>query len=101
NVGATCGSYEKFLGAEATRFTDKAVFSLGELTLRIHKTYEPVPGYVPGEDHIAFEVENVDEACEELVLRGLTVEIGPRDFDWGRSAYLRDPDGRMLELHQT
>lgn len=23
---------------------------------------------------------------------------GPRDFYWGRSAYLRDPDGRAVEL---
>jgi len=31
---------------------------------------------------------------------GLTVEVAPRDFSWGRSAYLRDPDGRLVELHR-
>ena len=24
--------------------------------------------------------------------------VGPRDYRWGRSAYLRDPDGRLVEL---
>jgi catechol 2,3-dioxygenase-like lactoylglutathione lyase family enzyme len=23
---------------------------------------------------------------------------GPRDLPWGRSAYVRDPDGRLVEL---
>jgi len=27
--------------------------------------------------------------------------VEPRDYQWGRSAYLRDPDGRLVELAQT
>ena len=27
--------------------------------------------------------------------------VEPRDYPWGRSAYLRDPDGRLVELSQT
>ena len=26
--------------------------------------------------------------------------IGPKVYDWGRSAYVRDPDGRIVELMQ-
>ena len=25
---------------------------------------------------------------------------GPRDLPWGRSAYVRDPDGRLVELRR-
>jgi len=24
--------------------------------------------------------------------------VGPKEFYWGRSAYVRDPDGRLVEL---
>ena len=40
-------------------------------------------------------------------LRGARVPTGPsscvepRDYPWGRSAYLRDPDGRLVELAQA
>jgi catechol-2,3-dioxygenase len=27
-----------------------------------------------------------------------TEVVGLRDYCWGRSAYLRDPDGRVIEL---
>ena len=32
---------------------------------------------------------------------GFVIEAGPHDYHWGRSACLRDPDGRLVELHQT
>ena len=93
--------YEKFLGMPpAWERSKDAEFRLGEVKLFLHATYAPEPGYPGPFDHIAFEVEDVDQACKDLRLEGLVVEIGPRDFDWGRSAYLRDPDGRWLELHQ-
>jgi catechol 2,3-dioxygenase-like lactoylglutathione lyase family enzyme len=50
------------------------------------------------EDHFALAVEDVDAVCAELVGRGLELELEPRDYPWGRSAYLRDPDGRLVEL---
>ena len=43
----------------------------------------------------------MDAACERLTQQGLTVEIPPNDYDWGRSAYLRDPDGHLIELSQS
>jgi hypothetical protein len=30
----------------------------------------------------------------------MKLEIHPKDFYWGRSAYLRDPDGRRIEITQ-
>lgn len=32
---------------------------------------------------------------------GMTIEYPPRDYDWGRSAYLRDPNGGLIELKQS
>ena len=55
-------------------------------------------GDLPEDNHIAFEVQDVDAACEELAKRGLTLEVPPKDYYWGRSAYLRDPDGQMVEV---
>jgi uncharacterized glyoxalase superfamily protein PhnB len=43
-------------------------------------------------------VEDVDAACASLIKQGLTLEIPPKDYYWGRSAYLNDPDGHMLEI---
>lgn len=39
-----------------------------------------------------------DAECERLAAAGYQVK-GPTQFPWGRSAYLYDPDGRMVELH--
>jgi hypothetical protein len=26
------------------------------------------------------------------------MEVSPKDYYWGRSAYLRDPDGQLIEI---
>jgi len=31
-------------------------------------------------------------------MEGLKVDIPPHDYYWGRSAYLRDPDGSLIEV---
>jgi predicted enzyme related to lactoylglutathione lyase len=50
----------------------------------------------PNADHVAFALDQ-DDAAERMRSSGVDV-AGPREFYWGRSAYLRDPDGRALEL---
>ena len=57
-------------------------------------------GDPPNEDHFAFGVADVDATAAALVAEGFSFLVEPRDFDWGRSAYLRDPDGRLVELSQ-
>jgi catechol-2,3-dioxygenase len=39
-----------------------------------------------------------DDAAPERALASGVEVTGPADFYWGRSAYLRDPDGRAVEL---
>ena len=50
---------------------------------------------------IGFKVPDVDAAYEELVERGGIPQVPPLDRPWGqRTAYLRDPDGHLIELVQ-
>ena len=91
--------YQRLLGTEAvTQSEDMAIFMVGHTKIFIHRNYTPDEGELPPDNHMAFEVEDVDAACEELVARGLTLEAPPAAYYWGRSAYLRDPDGQMVEV---
>lgn len=101
NFSATAEFYERLLGtAAAHRGDGMAIFKVGDAEVLIHERYEAGPGDLPCENHVAFAVADVDQSVRELEARGLSVEIPPRDYDWGRSAYLRDPDGHLLEIHQ-
>ena len=57
-----------------------------------------------GWHHLAWEVEDVDAAFAELVARGVPVHSPPEWFPEAaptmRIAFLRDPDGNLLELIQ-
>jgi catechol 2,3-dioxygenase-like lactoylglutathione lyase family enzyme len=49
-------------------------------------------------DHLAFKVEDVDEAVAYLKGRGYPPVFGPETYgDW-RVAYVADPDGIWIEL---
>jgi catechol 2,3-dioxygenase-like lactoylglutathione lyase family enzyme len=78
-----------------------AVFALGDVKVLVHERAATLEGGPANEDHVAFGVDDVDAAFEELRARGYEVHVEPRDYDWGRSAYLLDPDGRIVELAQT
>jgi len=56
---------------------------------------DPVaPGF-----ELGFKVEDVDGAFAELVTHGAPVVAPPTDRAWGqRTAYVRDPDGHLIEL---
>lgn len=62
-----------------------------------------LPSDTPCQDRVVliFQVQNVDAAVERLRGRGAQIVREPQDFtDWGiRSAYVRDPDGNLLELN--
>ena len=49
------------------------------------------------DDHVAFTLARLDDHTDSLKADGLDID-GPRDMPWGRSAYVRDPDGRLVEL---
>ena len=98
DVAGVTAFYERALGIPPAEQSDgHAVFLLGELVLRIHVAVEPGPGEPPADDPVAFTVEGLDDQAAALTAAGLSVD-GPRDLPWGRSAYVRDPDGRLVEL---
>ncbi|HVF24610.1 MAG TPA: VOC family protein [Anaerolineales bacterium] len=91
--------YRALLGMEPiAQSDDMAIFTSGETKIFIHRNDPPTEGDLPPKDHIAFAVEDVDIACDALIQQGLSLEIAPKDYYWGRSAYLRDPDGHQVEI---
>jgi predicted enzyme related to lactoylglutathione lyase len=89
--------YEQLLGRAADSSSESAAsFELGGTTLFIHVAGGEAPAGVPNTDHIAFALDE-DDAAERARSAGVEV-TGPKEFYWGRSAYLRDPDGRLVEL---
>jgi catechol 2,3-dioxygenase-like lactoylglutathione lyase family enzyme len=84
--------YERVLNAAPeSRWPGGAIFDLGGAKLLIHVTGEAAEGRPPNVDHFALGVSDVDDAARRLGAEA-------HDYDWGRSAYLRDPDGRLVEL---
>lgn len=60
---------------------------------------EPPPGAPAFE--LGFKVDDVDGAVAELRAAGAPVAVEPADRPWGqRTAYVRDPDGNLVELAQ-
>jgi catechol 2,3-dioxygenase-like lactoylglutathione lyase family enzyme len=57
-----------------------------------------------GWQHLAWEVDDVDAAYADLLARGVAGHSSPEDFPSEsprlRIAFLRDPDGNLLELVQ-
>ena len=47
--------------------------------------------------HLAFDVENIYDACQKLMDGGVTINRPPRD---GRMAFVKSPDGISIELLQ-
>ena len=101
DVEAMTAFYQRLLGRKpAAQSQGMAIFMTGDTKIFIHRAYTPGEGELPPDNHIAFTVEDVDQACAELIQNGLELEVPPQDYYWGRSAYLRDPDGQQIELAQ-
>jgi lactoylglutathione lyase len=50
---------------------------------------------------LGFKVDDCDAAFAELVALGAQPAVDPEDRTWGqRTAYVRDPDGHLVELAQ-
>jgi catechol 2,3-dioxygenase-like lactoylglutathione lyase family enzyme len=97
-LGHRSGPYAQF----ATGVTRVALYerhamasTLGADTLRA-----PAPD-APGFE-LGFKIDDVDTAYAELIDAGAEPASPPRDRPWGqRTAYVRDPDGHLIELAQA
>ncbi len=57
---------------------------------------DDAPGF-----ELGFKLPDVDAAYDEAVRAGAAPAVAPADRPWGqRTAYLRDPDGHLIELVQ-
>lgn len=62
----------------------------------LHTPDPHAPGF-----ELGFKVPDVDAAFAELTARGATATTPPTTRPWGqRTAYVRDPDGHLIELAQ-
>ena len=86
--------YGRVLGREPTAsWPGGATFDVDGITMLIHAKGEAQKSMPPNVDHFALRVADVDSDAARL-------GIDAKDYDWGRSAYLRDPDGILVELFQ-
>lgn len=91
--------YEKLLAAKPeVQSSGMAIFMLGKTKLFLHQSYPPADGELLPENHLAFAVPDVEALCEQLAAEGYQIEVPGQEYYWGYSAYLRDPDGQLIEL---
>jgi catechol 2,3-dioxygenase-like lactoylglutathione lyase family enzyme len=102
DVERTAAFYRDLVGAPpVAEWQGGALFAVGGGKLLVHEQAAGMDDGPPNEDHFAISVDDIDEACAALVARGSAFLVAPRDYAWGRSAYLRDPDGRLVELSES
>ncbi len=116
DIAVTERFYTELFGFRRARVIDlgqdQIVFlRCGEMYLELFKAQGQSPTAAPSKDgdtwpgvrHIAFQVDDVDAALEEIGDRA-PVSFGPFDFDafipgW-RTVWVRDPDGNIVEITQ-
>ena len=102
DVESARGFYARLVGSEPeAEWPGGAIFAAGAVKILVHERAGAPEDGPPNEDHFALGVDDLERACAELREQGVAFLVEPRDYPWGRSAYLRDPDGRLLELSQT
>lgn len=95
-LGHRAGDYAQ-LDTGATRLALYTRSAMGKiLGMSLAAPASNAPGF-----EIGFKVTDVDAAFSEFVARGASPIVPPMDRFWGqRTAYLRDPDGHLIELAQ-
>ena len=85
---------------EAGRFTLVFLAAPGNEEAMVELTYNWDPeAYGEGRNfgHLAYQVDNIYEACQRLMDGGITINRPPRD---GYMAFVRSPDNISIELLQ-
>jgi catechol 2,3-dioxygenase-like lactoylglutathione lyase family enzyme len=101
-VDASKSFYGRLVGAAPeAEWPGGAIFAAGGVKLLVHERVGAMADGPPNEDHVALGVPDLDDVCSDLRVHGVTLPVEARDHPWGRSAYLRDPDGRLVELSQA
>jgi lactoylglutathione lyase len=83
-----------------TGVTRLALYTRNAMAKTLSMSLDPPAANAPGFE-IGFKVADLDAAFTELVARGAPAVVPPTDRFWGqRTAYIRDPDGHLVELAQ-
>ena len=102
DVTGAAAFYGALVGAApVAEWPGGALFAVGEGKLLVHERAAAMDDGPPNEDHFAMSVDDLGRTCETLAANGFTFLVEAQDYPWGRSAYLRDPDGRLVELAQA
>ena len=95
-LGHRSGDYAQF----DTGATRVALYTRGAMAEILDMSLDAPAANTPGFE-IGFKVADVDAAFSDLVARGALPAVPPTDRLWGqRTAYVRDPDGHLIELAQ-
>ncbi len=80
--------------------TRLSLYSRSAMSETLGRTLSAPSPDAPGFE-LGFKVDDVDAAFAELTQAGVESSMPPTDRFWGqRTAYLRDPDGHLIELVQ-
>ena len=111
DLDRSIGFYTEALGIELshrsggyaqliTGATRLALYTREAMAATLDQAIEPAPRNAPGFE-IGFLVADVDAAYEAITSAGAEPVKAPTDRFWGqRTAYVRDPDGHLIELVQ-
>ncbi len=81
-----------------TGTTRLGLFTRDAMAETLHQPLKPPNPDAPGFE-IGFKVDDVDAAYMELLAAGAGAVTEPETRPWGqRTAYVRDPDGNLVEL---
>jgi lactoylglutathione lyase len=86
---------------QAGRFTLIFLAAPGDESAQVELTHNwDESGYTGGRNfgHLAYAVDDIHAACQQLMDGGITINRPPRD---GRMAFVRSPDGISVELLQA
>ena len=89
------------IDVEAGRFTLVFLAAQGDSEAQVKLTHNwDEKGYGGGRNfgHLAYNVEDIYETCQQLLDAGVTINRPPRD---GHMAFVRSPDGISIELLQS
>jgi catechol 2,3-dioxygenase-like lactoylglutathione lyase family enzyme len=95
-LGHRSGSFAQL----ATGATRVALYERSAMATTLGRELETPSLDAPGFE-LGFKVDDCDAAYDDLVAGGATPDVPPTDRPWGqRTAYVRDPDGHLVELAQ-
>ena len=96
SLGRRSGEYAQ-LDTGSTRL---GLYTRSAMAKTLGLSLTPPAPEMPGFE-LGFKVTDVDAAFADLVACGATSVVPPTDRFWGqRTAYVRDPDGHLIELAQ-